>query len=130
MLFNNAQWVKDHSTELEKIKDDYCVVSEQIKLTHPHSGTAFQSMPKITGNETISTISTYADAPTIVCYDVLGNQLKDEDMEIGRLNETGIGNIAYIALNHPSFEIKLKFREKYEKIMAMKREQSNVCNLQ
>jgi len=134
MFSTNSEWVKENSILLENLKDNPDMVFQLVTQIHPNSGMAFRRMPKITGAESINKIATYADAVTLVCYENIGNlqQYKaGKEMIIDGVNETGIGGIAYIALNHPSFEIRENFRGWYEKIMAQKRKQSTgVCVLQ
>jgi hypothetical protein len=109
---DNEKWVADNIQHLDR--KDVNATFRYVRFHHPSSGMAFSfaSLPNIkVDNSDISSLlslSKYADAVTVCCYEELGNR-QGELARTGLENLTGIANVAYIAQRHPNDAVREKF---------------------
>lgn len=98
---NNVAWVKEHATRIDPIVNDPAKVLRYVRDHHPLYGCAMVDFPTLTGQETTQDLAKYADAVAIACRNTA--PLPDVDGEtkanMKRLNQTSIGNVAYVALH-------------------------------
>jgi len=120
---DNPAWVKNliagpcpwkSSDELDPWWGNIDSVSEYIEKNHPLNGCAVWGPVKFKGDEDLKTLSANAHALTVCCYEKLGQHVYDEQELAKDINDTGIGNVAFIALNHSDEAIRKRYSEYVE----------------
>lgn len=111
---DNTRWVEDnkHILDPNNVQATFAVV----RKTHPRAGAAYDvlSLEMIRDklkDMTVEDIAKYADAVTICCYEVLGNDNEPPQTDKQSLNTTALGNSAYIALYHSKEEVRKKYAD-------------------
>ena len=107
-FYNNEIWVEENIEFLDP--KDPNKTFNYVARNHPYSGVStnliFSSYPN--KDDDLETLAKYADAVTVCCYEFLGHQPIKEGAS-SNINETSIGNVAYIALHHPNESVRKKF---------------------
>ncbi len=114
--FNNVEWVDKNSQYL----DPYSLnkTFKYIIINHPYMGCAFDPhiriLPKKIFSKTTSLedLAKLADAVTVCCYENI--EFTDTSLIQPDINQTAIGNIAFIALHHSNANIREKTKENIE----------------
>ena len=108
-LFNNKEWVAKHQAFLDPKSTQETFW--YVVCHHPLFGCVLPiqelNAVKFNGNETLETLSEYADAVTVACCDTFEHESEDYALEESfPRNQTVVGNVAYIALYHPNPSIR------------------------
>jgi len=111
-IVDNKAWVEQHSVHLNPQNPD--ATFEYVRDHHPLRGCAQSPMPDLAGNETIGTLAELADAVTVACHVMWGFHTDIDNVSWAECNQTAIGNLAFIAVNHPDASVRHKHSQLLE----------------
>jgi len=120
--FDHDGWLKQHAHALDKSDPDSTF--QYVRRNHPLHGCSFL-LPMMTSVEvsrlSLQNAAKFADAVTVFCCDYLGYHQLDEicsERHISEINETSVGNLAYIAVNHSDAQTRQLATDQFERLRA------------
>jgi len=120
--FDHNTWLEQHAHALDKSDPDRTF--RYVLRNHPLHGCSFL-LPIMTSVEvfrlSLQNAAKFADAVTVFCCDYLGYHQLDEicsEHHISEINDTHVGNLAYIAVNHCDPQIRQLATNKFERLRA------------
>jgi hypothetical protein len=95
-MIDNAAWAREHIRNC----DDIQKVFRFVQHAHPYMGMAYplNAIVSITGDESIDDLALHADVVTVACVQEIA-RMPFQDFSVEEMNETGVGNIAFIVLH-------------------------------
>jgi hypothetical protein len=109
---DNTDWCKQHEKNLKKMKS-IDEVFDYVRKYHPNFGCAYWNSPgaKFAKTGSAENLAKYADAVVVARMDLLPPESFDRKFDkqtVQSINLTSLANIAFIAINHPSEEMRQK----------------------
>ena len=112
---DNVKWVERHAPYIDR--DDIEGTLVYVTRNHPYYGVPIMPTVKLTGYESAEELATHAHAVVVACYEKIGSE---KDIRDDNLDTTGLGNMAYIALYHPDWKVRIHVLKRLQSLFERK----------
>lgn len=122
--FDQKKWIQEHGMEGQ----EYRLVSAYVKTQHPNIGLALPlrqlqnpQLKKKILRMPLEKVARYADAVTMACSGQM--DVSSPDPSWSMWNVTNFGNMAYLALHHPSTISREEYKKIFHQMRTAEKEQ-------